>query len=573
MKNAALKIAYLFMRAGKRTKIGIDMTKRFLLDQKISKRINPALTRVRDRTRAALRTAYRGGVRAVLGWIFRGTAAPYAASALVVVGGTLAVILAVSAPRNAEPQAQEPSPRAPVLTIGAGDPASQEVLGGPVINRDVENVHTVRDGETFSEIASIYDISPDKLAAFNKITNPDKIREGTVIRIPTRAAEKNIKVPPAAQPRSPAAARGTIKPPVSGGTLKILSDLQQDGPTVTAHFQAVYPAAVKLSRFEWSLGDGKMAFKAETYYTYQDPGTYTVRLRAFDGEGRMYTADDLHVDVPHPTTYQTGIEHFITLESIDRLINVAGSVTQLIHYDGRTDPPMLPVSTNTEGSTTYRATRPGFFGFDVDEWGITHHWFVFVSPIDSKHSDRTDINWYRTQFNTGTQSNCGPASASMAIAWSTGEYVPVSQIRDEIGWVGNGSTSFEDLMKNMAKHKTPSVLFHAIRPQDIMEVIDRGNIAIVLYDTSGVRKAKGNPGQDLFGSYYQDDVGHYLIIKGYSRDQNYFVCYDAIPSDWSSNQFRYPDGISMIGRNRYYNAMEIFRSLRRADVIEVMRPD
>jgi hypothetical protein len=75
----------------------------------------------------------------------------------------------------------------------------------------------------------------------------------------------------------------------------------------------------------------------------------------------------------------------------------------------------------------------------------------------------------------------------------------------------------------------------------------------------------------MFGRYYYDAVGHYLVIKGYSTDKQYFVVYDAIPSDWGSNSFRYADGISMIGRNRYYEAKELFDSLRRLDIIEVMR--
>jgi hypothetical protein len=62
-------------------------------------------------------------------------------------------------------------------------------------------------------------------------------------------------------------------------------------------------------------------------------------------------------------------------------------------------------------------------------------------------------------------------------------------------------------------------------------------------------------------------VGHYIVIKGYSLDGEYFVIYDPIPSDWSSNSFRYGDELSMIGQNRYYPAGELIRSLRRADMI------
>jgi hypothetical protein len=47
------------------------------------------------------------------------------------------------------------------------------------------------------------------------------------------------------------------------------------------------------------------------------------------------------------------------------------------------------------------------------------------------------------------------------------------------------------------------------------------------------------------------------------------VIHDPIPSDWSANSFRYGDEISMIGRNRYFNANEVLRSLRRHEMIVV----
>jgi hypothetical protein len=94
---------------------------------------------------------------------------------------------------------------------------------------------------------------------------------------------------------------------------------------------------------------------------------------------------------------------------------------------------------------------------------------------------------------------------------------------------------------------------------------------VVLLRTEGVRTARGDPAQDLFGKYYNDSVGHYIVIKGYSLNGEYFVIYDPIPSDWSQNSFRYGDDLSMIGRNRYYSSAELLRSLRRADMIAVPR--
>jgi hypothetical protein len=62
-----------------------------------------------------------------------------------------------------------------------------------------------------------------------------------------------------------------------------------------------------------------------------------------------------------------------------------------------------------------------------------------------------------------------------------------------------------------------------------------------------------------------------VIVKGYSLDGKYFVVYDPIPSDWTSNRQRYRDGSSMLGRNRYYPASQLIRSLKESRVLEVMR--
>jgi hypothetical protein len=159
----------------------------------------------------------------------------------------------------------------------------------------------------------------------------------------------------------------------------------------------------------------------------------------------------------------------------------------------------------------------------------------------------------------------------MAIGWSTGQYFPVSSVRQAVGWQGEGGTSLEELFKVLKEQNIPATLAPIRSAQNIKDVIDSGGIAVVLFHTEGVRTSRGNPAQDLFGKYYNDSVGHYIVIKGYSLNGEYFVIYDPIPSDWGSNSFRYADDVSMIGRNRYYAVTELLRSLRRADMIAVPR--
>jgi hypothetical protein len=157
----------------------------------------------------------------------------------------------------------------------------------------------------------------------------------------------------------------------------------------------------------------------------------------------------------------------------------------------------------------------------------------------------------------------------MAIGWGTSKYFAVSSVRQALGWQGDGGTSLEELLRVIKNQEVPATVEPLRTVQNIRDVIDSGKIAIILFHTSGVKSVTSNPAADLFGKYYNDSVGHYVVIKGYSLNGEYFVIHDPIPSDWGANSFRYGDDISMIGRNRYYSSEEVLRSLRRADMIVV----
>jgi hypothetical protein len=310
------------------------------------------------------------------------------------------------------------------------------------------------------------------------------------------------------------------------------------------------------------------------HYEYTAPKTYVVRLTARDAAGTIYKSNPLYIDIPHPGSVgEYNTTQFVTLSNPDDYFAVRGTITAVARYSTLEAAP-LDFSESDQFLTTVRFTKPGFYGITTQEEGLERRYSVFVSPIPSKHADRPqeNFNWYRTQFNTGTLSNCGPASVSMAIGWSLGKYFSVSSVRQAIGWKGDGGTGFEELQRVIRDQDIPASIQPLHSVQDIKGVIDSGNIAIVLFRTDGVRTTRTDPAVDLFGKYYVDSVGHYIVIKGYSLNGEYFIIHDPIPSDWSVNRFRYGDEISMIGRNRYYSAAELLRSLRRSDMIVVSRP-
>jgi hypothetical protein len=446
--------------------------------------------------------------------------------------------------------------------------------GTQVEDRAVDMEYHIRPGETLSEIAYTYRISYEALAYYNKITNANRIRVGTVIRIPSLENVKTLELELAARPGQVQAA--PVK--TAAKNVKISYESRNNGDVggsgITVQFSVVDPPIESLQSFEWNFGDGKRGFRPNPSYEYTTPKTYVASLTARDAAGTVYKSNPLYIDIPHPGSV---VEHsttkFITLSSPDEYFVIYGTITKVSRYPDITAAP-LDLSESDRFLTKIRFKTPGFYGITAQEAdNVEQYYSVFVSPVPTMHADTAteNYNWYRTQYNTGTQSNCGPASVSMAIGWALGKYFSVSSVRQAIGWHGDGGTSFEELIRVLNNEGTSA----AIRPlqtvQHIKDMIDSGSIAIALFHTSGVKTTRADPAEDLFGKYYNDSVGHYIVIKGYSLDGKYFVIHDPIPSDWSVNSFRYGDELSMIGRNRYYPVDELLGSLRRRDMIVIPR--
>jgi hypothetical protein len=447
---------------------------------------------------------------------------------------------------------------------------------GLEVDRSENIEYPVRPGETLSEIAYAYDIPYDFLAWYNKINNANRIRVGTVIVIPSLDNVEKGKIEFAQYKAS----RQTR--PVAATPSRNIRDIQigyesrvtgsESG--VTVHFNIIDPPA-NLRSYEWDMGDGKRSFRENPSYEYSVPKTYVVRLTAQGNDGAIYRSKSLYIDIPHPSSVEDqNTVKFITISAPDDYFVVSGTITSVAGYANVNAAP-LDLSESDRFLTKVRFRRPGYYGLTVYKEGYGEQYYsIFVSPVATMHADTAleTFNWYRTQFNTGTPSNCGPASVSMAIGWGASRYYPASSVRETVGWVGEGGTSFEELL-GVIKSQGVSAYVAPLRSvQHVRNVIDSGGIAIILYHTGGIKSTRSSAAADLFGKYYNDSVGHYSVIKGYSLNDEYFVIHDPIPSDWGTNSFRYGDEISMIGRNRYYSSAEVLRSLRRAEMIVVNRP-
>ena len=495
--------------------------------------------------------------------------APAAALAIALSagGGFLAWRLAVEG--RAAPVAAALAARLPAAEAAEAAPLGDEPVGsGAVVrSRDTDFVHVVESGETLSEIAYLYHLDFSKLALYNNLSNPNAIRPGQRLLIPSIKNEETIKS--GAVPQSDRLSVVNRSEP--GQRIRIVVDKQTDGRTVTAHFTLDPAQERTYARYEWDLGDGRKSFREGTFWTYEKPGTYTVSLKAWDEDGRLHLSNRIYLDVPHPGTWRSGDQRFVTLDDVGEPFEVDGELVEVLGYPAVAESPIAAAGAEN-GLYSYSANAAGFFNLTVDRGGERSRLYLFVSPVPSHHADRADVDWYRTQFNTGMQSNCGPSMVSMALAWATGDYLPVAKVREAVGWDGDGGISFEDMARVLKQQGVSSWMQPISSVEDVAAIIDSGRIAVLLYNTRSVRRASGDATRNLFGAYYTDNVGHYVLVKGYSLDRKWLVVYDPIPSDWSANSVRYPDGISMIGKNRYYPAAELFATIRRPNVLVIDRP-
>jgi LysM repeat protein len=450
----------------------------------------------------------------------------------------------------------------------------EEITGsGTQAEREEDIEYRIRPGETLSEIAYAYNLPYEVLAWYNNITNVNRIRVGTVIVIPSQENSRAAEARMVREPRKAPVRPGPSVKSVAIGFESRNSE-NPDSLGLAVQFSVLNPPAGGLKSFEWELGDGKRSFISNPSYEYSTPKTYVVRLTARDNSGAIYRSNPLYVDIPHPgSVAERSTTRFVTLGSPDDFFVVNGEITQVARYASVEDAP-LDFSESDSFLTKVRFNESGYYGLTVMEPDRGEHYYsVFVSPLPSMHADAdlTQFNWYRTQYNTGTTSNCGPAAAAMAISWGTSRYFPVSTVRQAVGWQGDGGTSFEELLRVIKQEGITASIESLRTVQDVRNVIDSGAVAIVVFRTDGIKTTRSNPASSLFDKYYTDSVGHYIVIKGYSLNGEYFIIHDPIPSDWGSNSFRYQDEISMVGRNRYYSSKELLNSLRRPNMIVIPR--
>ena len=340
-----------------------------------------------------------------------------------------------------------------------------------------------------------------------------------------------------------------------------------DGTHTIYRFGLTHPRSV--TAVAWDFGDGGRSGDRSPVWVYRDTGTYVVgaAVKLESGEWIRLQPATVRVAGDARSAAVRDPARYITVDRPGAMVALPVSVARV---NSTTATEGFIFEGRTNGLFVYTVDATGFFRVEGETAeSVADVCHLFVSPAPSIHTDRSDIDWYRTQYGTGL-SNCGPTAAAMAVTWATGNDITVRNVREFVGWRGNGAVGLAELQRFLESQGVRSDIVTITEPEEIMEMIDRDHLVSVIYDMAGLPRI-ADPTNDLFGQYYTDVGGHYLVIKGYTVDRRYVIVYDPIPSDWSGNRVRYADGTSMLGRNRYYPVDELFAALRTRQVLEVRR--
>jgi PKD repeat protein len=409
----------------------------------------------------------------------------------------------------------------------------------------IHDVHAVKSGDTLYSIAKLYGIKRYELIKYNRMNNMRKLKPGERIFIPRTLTD-----------------------------IQISADSRTGLVPFQVHFNIDTNTRDRIRSYRWVLGDNATSTNRNPTFTYKEKGNYFVTLTVIDENGNEVESNTIPIVARSLAHIGFGASKYVTLNKDDIFsleTKVIDNLNNTIEFDYKTKVEQNPSLLRQIGKTDrFEIINTGYSKITFSVKGYEHTSYFFVSPIPTKHVAGPDVEWYKTQFNTGINGNCGPASVAMGIQWSTGSDINVRSVRSQIGVPNkDGAIGFNHMINIFSKYKMRNRLQTVHSPEDLYRIIDAGDIAIVLIHSGKIKKTKSSIQQSLFDRYYDDSVGHYIIVKGYSLDKEYFVTYDPIPGDWWRNSIRYSDGVSMIGKNRYYSAKEVFGALKTRTVLVI----
>jgi hypothetical protein len=185
------------------------------------------------------------------------------------------------------------------------------------------------------------------------------------------------------------------------------------------------------------------------------------------------------------------------------------------------------------------------------------------TSIQSFVDNDVQYNWFIDQNTTEYySSNCGPASATMALKWIYPDFNKTTDDARNTYFMEGEWWSTSNIVDYLNLYKVDGTIipFGSNKSNDLMAELDKGNIAVLCLDMYYIRietKGVDFPVDRFyrFNNNEQPGLGHFFVVKGYKTVNEHvlFEVYDPASS------MRYSDGTYM-GKNRLYRAEDIMKS-------------
>lgn len=197
----------------------------------------------------------------------------------------------------------------------------------------------------------------------------------------------------------------------------------------------------------------------------------------------------------------------------------------------------------------------------TERWGLG----MFLSKSHSSESLRAG-SWYKSQGNTGeySDSNCGPACATMAAYWSDSTFAKT--VEDARETSVNIKSWFPSNIYNYLKmNNIPVENWHLKYPKEVNgeaeffkdagRLIDNNRLLVICLNMRYIKQCYG--WEKRVGKHYNGNGGHFLVVKGYRvvDDKLYFEI-----NDPAGSGDMYKDG-TLKSQNRYFPASEIYQAI------------
>jgi hypothetical protein len=177
------------------------------------------------------------------------------------------------------------------------------------------------------------------------------------------------------------------------------------------------------------------------------------------------------------------------------------------------------------------------------------------------YAESSDLNksydWYRAQMNTGSASgaNCGPASVSMAVKYAQNKDVKVEDVRN-LYYNGKNWWYTNDIKNALNYYGIGYTVKALISKEQLMASISQGHILLICLNMSSISKDEINKSESKYNRFYENVTGHFIVLKGYMKDQKWFLSYDS--NNWQND---YYSDKTPKGRNRLYSIDEVYNSM------------